>query len=138
MSTLTADERRRRAREEYNATLAGCPGHAVLDLLAEKWTTLLLEALADGPRRHAELATAVSGATQKMLTQSLRRMERSGLVTRTVTPSVPVRVDYALTDLGRSLFALQRGIREWGAVHITEIVAARERYDGQDTVNAGL
>lgn len=131
MVTTTAAVRRADAQRQYNDDLSGCPGHAVLGILTEKWVTLVFEALADGPLRRADLATAVAGASQKMLTQTLRRLERDGLIARAVTASVPVRVDYALTDLGRGLLPYQVAIREWGEAHVREIREARERYDNQ-------
>src|SRR3954465_5346008 len=100
MPTQTSAQRREREREAFNAFIAECPSRLLLDRLSDKWTTLLLVALADGAQRYSELARAVAGGSQKMLTQTLRSLERDGLITRHVTPSVPVRVDYELTDLG--------------------------------------
>jgi DNA-binding HxlR family transcriptional regulator len=131
MTTTTAAQRRADARRRYNDDLSGCPGHAVLAILTEKWVTLVPEALEDGPLRRGELARAVAGASQKMLTQTLRRLERDGLLTRTVTASVPVRVDYRLTELGRGLLPFQAAIRDWGTAHLPDIRAAREKYDRQ-------
>ncbi len=130
MTTWTAAQRREAARSAYNAELAECPGHQVLAILSGKWATLVVEALADGPRRHAELAARVAGATQKMLTQTLRALERDGLVDRTVTAGVPPRVDYELTALGKEFFALQRQVRDWADRHAGAIAAARGEYDG--------
>ncbi|MER7460602.1 helix-turn-helix domain-containing protein [Micromonospora sp. NPDC126480] len=132
MTTLTASERRAEARRRYNANLAECPGHELLATLSDKWLTLVVSALADGPLRYAELSRVVAGATEKMLTQTLRTLERDGLITRTVTPSVPVRVDYALTDLGRELLPLQRAIKEWAETHIERVHQARAAYDRLD------
>src|SRR5919205_230869 len=103
MPTMTAAQRRDEAREAYNAYLATCPARQLLDTISDKWVTLVLTALGDGPLRYSELARMVAGVSQKMLTQTLRGLERDGLVTREVTASVPVRVDYALTPLGASL-----------------------------------
>jgi DNA-binding HxlR family transcriptional regulator len=129
MATMTADERRERLRRDYNANLAECPGHQLLAVLSNKWLTLIVAALADGPLRHSELARIVAGASQKMLTQTLRTLERDGLITRTVTPEVPPRVDYELTDLGRGLLPVQRAIKAWAEEHIEDVHAARMRYD---------
>ncbi|MEU4337099.1 helix-turn-helix domain-containing protein [Micromonospora lupini] len=129
MATMTADERRERERRRYNAFLAECPGHELLATLSDKWLTLVVSALADGPLRHSELARTVAGASQKMLTQTLRKLERDGLVDRSVTASVPVRVDYRLTPLGESLLPVQRAIKAWAETHIGEVHSARERYD---------
>lgn len=129
MSTMNAAEKRELLRREYNANLAECPGHELLATLSDKWVTLVLSALADGPLRHGEISRIVAGATQKMLTQTLRKLERDGLVERTVTASVPARVDYELTPLGRSLLPIQRAIKAWAEGHIEEVHAARGRYD---------
>jgi DNA-binding HxlR family transcriptional regulator len=102
MGTMTAAERRQRERRQYNANLSECPGHQLLATLSDKWVTLVLAALADGPQRYNQLSRTIAGASQKMLTQTLRRLERDGLISRTVTPSVPIRVDYELTGLGLS------------------------------------
>jgi DNA-binding HxlR family transcriptional regulator len=130
VGTSTAEQRRAAERVAYNANLAECPGHDVLATLSDKWVTLVISALADGPLRHAELARIVAGATQKMLTQTLRKLERDGLVERSVTAAVPVRVDYALTPLGHGLLPVQRAIKDWAEQHIDQVHAARRRYDG--------
>src|SRR3712207_1410320 len=80
MTTMSAAERREQRRRQYNANLAECPGHELLATLSDKWVTLVLSALADGPRRFGELSRTVAGASQKMLTQTLRKLERDGLV----------------------------------------------------------
>ena len=125
MPTLSAAQRRERARAAYNAYVASCPSRQVLDVLSDKWVTLVLTALADGPRRYSALARTIAGVSQKMLTQTLRALERDGLLTRTVTPSVPVRVDYELTPLGRSLLPVVQAIKDWAETHIDEVHAAR-------------
>lgn len=133
MTTIDAAGRRDRARREYNANLAECPGHEVLAALSDKWVTLIVSALADGPLRHAELARVVAGATQKMLTETLRKLERDGLLTRAVTHTVPPRVDYELTDLGHDILPLQRAIKAWAESHIGRIHEARDTYDAVST-----
>ncbi|MFF5261742.1 winged helix-turn-helix transcriptional regulator [Actinomadura viridis] len=127
--TLTADQRRAAARDAYNANLLECPGHQVLATLSDKWVTLVLAALGDGPLRHTELARTVAGATQKMLTQTLRKLEREGLLDRTIETSVPPKVTYSLTPLGTSLLPVQRAIKDWAERHAAEIERARARYD---------
>lgn len=129
MATMSAAERREEQRRQYNAYLAECPGHQLLATLSDKWVTLVISALAEGPLRYSELARTIAGASQKMLTQTLRKLERDGLVRRTVTPSVPVRVDYELTELGESLLPVQRAIKDWAESHIDEVHEARTRYD---------
>src|SRR3712207_85026 len=97
MATKTAAERRSEARVAYDAFLDVCPARKLLTRISDKWVGLVLAALADGPRRYNDLARKIAGVSQKMLTQTLRSLERDGLVSRTVIPAVPVRVDYALT-----------------------------------------
>ena len=129
MPTMTASERRAKRAEQYNAYLATCPARQVLDSLSDKWVTLVLNALSDGPKRYRDLTRIIAGVSQKMLTQTLRNLERDGLVTRTVTPSVPVRVDYELTALGESMLPVVAAIKMWAESHINEIHAARRTYD---------
>lgn len=129
MPTMSAGERREQERARYNANLSQCPGHELLARLSDKWVTLVISALADGPQRHSELRRTLAGASQKMLTQTLRQLERDGLVLRKVTPEVPPRVDYALTELGASLLPVQRAIKAWAEEHLDEVHAARLRYD---------
>ena len=126
---MTAAQRREQERDAYNAYVAECPSRQVLDALSDKWVTLILTALADAPRRYSELARAIAGVSQKMLTQTLRMLERDGLVTRTITASVPVRVDYQLTPLGQTLLPVVRAIKDWSETHISEVHAARVTYD---------
>ncbi len=107
----------------------------VMDLIgrvADKWTMAVLEALAEaGTLRFTRLAEAVPGVSQKMLTQTLRQMERDGLLTRTVHPVVPPHVDYALTDLGLSLGEAFCGVWIWADEHIDRIEAARAAFDAR-------
>lgn len=129
MPSLTAEQRRDRTRHTYNANLRECPGHQLLATLSDKWVTLVVSALADGSLRYSELARVVAGASQKMLTQTVRKLERDGFVSRLVTPEVPVRVDYSLTELGKELLPLQRSIKSWAEGHIEEVHTARRIYD---------
>jgi DNA-binding HxlR family transcriptional regulator len=129
MPTMTAAQRREEQRAAYNAYVASCPSRQVLDALSDKWVTLVLTALADGPQRYSELARTIAGVSQKMLTQTLRALERDGLVTRTITASVPVRVDYELTPLGLSLLPVVRAIKDWAESHIEAVHSARAVYD---------
>ena len=101
----------------------------VLGRIGDKWTVLIVDELGEGPRRFNELRRAIKGVSQRMLTLTLKNLERDGLVSRTVTPSVPPRVDYALTDLGRSMLTPVRALGEWAAAHIPQMDAARRRYD---------
>ncbi|MEU3014523.1 winged helix-turn-helix transcriptional regulator [Nocardia asteroides] len=104
---------------------ARCPTREVLDHIAGKWTVLIVDALADGTLRYTDLRRRIDGISQKMLTQTLRGLERDGFVTRTVYPTVPPRVDYALTDLGHSLREPITALREWVEVNINRIERAR-------------
>lgn len=100
--------------------------------VADKWTMLILEALHEGGvMRFSEVGRAVGGISQKMLTQTLRLMERDGLVTRTVYPVVPPRVDYALTPLGESLGRAFCGVWIWAERHLQEIEASRAEFDAR-------
>jgi DNA-binding HxlR family transcriptional regulator len=132
MPTRTAAQRRAEASIAYDAYLAECPARQLLDRIADKWVSLAVNALADGPQRYSELQRRLASVSQKMLTQTLRHLERDGLVSRTVTPSVPVRVEYALTPLGRSLLPVMRAIKDWAEEHMDEVRAARVTYDTPD------
>jgi DNA-binding HxlR family transcriptional regulator len=143
MATVTAAQKREQAKAEYDAFLAGCPSRKLLDRLSDKWVTLVLAALgSDGshrlaagcvgeprPMRYSELARLLAGVSQKMLTQTLRSLERDGLITRTVTPTVPVTVTCELTDLGLSLHQLMRGLKTWAEMNMGDVLANRATYD---------
>lgn len=102
----------------------------VIGQVADKWTMLILEALADhGELRFTQVGRKVTGISQKMLTQTLRQMERDGLVERTVHPVIPPRVDYKLTDLGYSLGEAFCGVWTWAESNLDRIEAARARFD---------
>ncbi|ROO85292.1 HxlR family transcriptional regulator [Actinocorallia herbida] len=140
MATTTAAEKRARAKAEYDAFLAACPSRKLLDRISDKWVTLILAALggdgcADAPRsmRFSELSRTLAGVSQKMLTQTLRSLERDGLLTRTATPTVPVTVSYALTDLGLSLHQMMRGLKTWAETHMDEVLANRATHDTRTT-----
>jgi DNA-binding HxlR family transcriptional regulator len=102
---------------------------AVLVRVGDKLSVLVVALLGDGPRRFNEIKRLVGGISQRMLTLTLRGLERDGLVTRTVTASAPPRVDYALTELGRSLWQPVRLLSEWAREHRTDIEAARQNFD---------
>ncbi|QDQ10123.1 winged helix-turn-helix transcriptional regulator [Streptomyces spectabilis] len=137
MTTRTAAQRRAEARAAYDAFVAQCPTRQLLDRIADKWVSLALVALAEGPHRYSELARRLAGVSQKMLTQTLRNLERDGLVSRTVTPAVPVRVSYALTPVGESLAGLMGAIKGWAEEHMEVVLAARAAYDdGADAADA--
>ena len=110
-----------------------CPGRQTLDRIDDRWTILVFGAPADGPRRFTELARRIEGVGQKMLSQTLRGLERDGLVTRTVHATVPPRVDYELTPLGRTLSGPIAALEQWARDHMADVLAARATYDGQRT-----
>ena len=101
----------------------------VLARIGDKWAVLVVRLLGGGPLRFNELKHRIGLVSQRMLTLTLRGLERDGLVSRTVFPTVPPRVDYALTPLGRSLLGPIRALSDWAYAHHDEIVAARERFD---------
>ncbi|MDQ6656637.1 MAG: helix-turn-helix transcriptional regulator [Actinomycetota bacterium] len=138
MATMTASQRRAAAKRQYDAYLATCPSRNLLDRISDKWVTLVLAALGNGDCRFSELARHLAGVSQKMLTQTLRNLERDGLVVRTVTPSVPVRVDYALTTLGASLLGVIQQVKAWAEQNMDDVAAARDKYDrAQEKLAAG-
>jgi DNA-binding HxlR family transcriptional regulator len=107
---------------------------AVAEILArigDKWTILVIGLLGLGPRRFNEIKRLVGGISQRMLTLTLKGLERDGLVTRTVTPSVPPRVDYALTELGADLLVPVAALRDWARKHEDCIQASRRRFDAE-------
>jgi DNA-binding HxlR family transcriptional regulator len=101
----------------------------VLQRVGDKWSMLTINALADGPKRFSELRRTIEGISQRMLTLTLRGLERDGLVTRTVTPSIPPRVDYELTELGQSLQHPVGQLGQWAIDHLTVIQASQRRFD---------
>lgn len=118
----------------WNVMNQACPTRQVLDRVADKWTMLVIVALEDEPvMRFSELRRRIEGISQKMLTQTLRALERDGLVERTVYPTVPVTVEYRLTDLGAGLSRTVNTLRTWAYGNIEHIQAARERYDQAGT-----
>ncbi len=121
---------------EQTATLealggADCPMRDVLDRIGDKWSVLVVRLLSDGPRRFSELRRAIDGISQRMLTLTLRQLERDGLVTRTVHASVPPRVDYALTEVGLTLRGPLTALAEWSEAHRGYIARSRAEYDAR-------
>jgi DNA-binding HxlR family transcriptional regulator len=102
----------------------------VLSRIGDKWTVLVVNLLGGGPRRFGEIRREVGGISQRMLTLTLRALERDGLVTRTVYPTVPPSVEYALTDLGRSLRNPVQALGEWALRNQAAMADARRRFDG--------
>ncbi len=114
-----------------DAFLKLCPSRLVLARLGEKWAMLALAALADGPLRFGALKRRLEGVSQKMLSQTLRSLERDGLVTRTVKDQRPLRVDYALTERGRALLPLIGAVKAWTETHLHAILASNAAFDAR-------
>ncbi|MFI8278882.1 winged helix-turn-helix transcriptional regulator [Streptomyces sp. NPDC085929] len=112
-------------REEHE----DCGIRDVLDRVGDKWSVLVIVELAQGVRRFSRLQRAVPGISQRMLTLTVRRLERDGLVSRTVHPEVPPRVEYELTPMGHSLTFLLKSLADWSADHREAIAASRRRWD---------
>jgi DNA-binding HxlR family transcriptional regulator len=115
--------------ERFDMMQEACPTRQVLGRIADKWTTLVVLALEDGTLRFSQLRARIGGVTQKMLTQTLRALERDGMVSRKVYPTVPVSVEYTLTPLGYSLAEAVSVIRRWAYGHMDAIETARRRFD---------
>jgi DNA-binding HxlR family transcriptional regulator len=109
---------------------AGCQAvNSVLARVGDKWSVLVIVLLGDGPKRFNEMKRLVGGISQRMLTLTLRGLERDGLVTRTVFPTIPPRVDYELTALGRSLRQAVEPLGQWAQGHVPDIHKARDKFD---------
>ncbi|MFG1869828.1 winged helix-turn-helix transcriptional regulator [Micromonospora arborensis] len=138
----SGDLRRRRTNVRANVrTVPGPCAHwndedadfirEVLDLVGDKWSVLIIGTLADGPVRYSDLGQAIPGISQRMLTLTLKHLQRTGLVTRTSYPEVPPRVEYALTDLGTSLLSTVLALAAWSADHHAEIRRHQATYDNR-------
>jgi DNA-binding HxlR family transcriptional regulator len=110
---------------------SACHVRAVLDRIGDKWAIYVVDRLGGGPRRFSELLRGIDGITARMLTVTLRGLERDGILTRTVHAAVPPRVDYALTPLGETLREALGQLVIWADVHLPEIEAAQALYDGR-------
>ena len=109
-----------------------CPTRLVLDRIGDKWTVLVVLLLSDGPMRFTDLRSRIGRVAPKVLTQTLRRMERDGLITREIFAEVPPRVEYTLTDLGHALIGPISVIGDWAEVHVRRITAAQAEYDARE------
>jgi DNA-binding HxlR family transcriptional regulator len=117
----------------FDVLSAACPTRQVINRVGDRWSLLVLSALENGTLRFQQLRRAVDGVSQKMLTQTLRTLERDGLVTRTVYASVPPKVEYTLTPLGEGLSEPVASIRSWAYEHMDQIERARDRFDNAAT-----
>ncbi|ASN38160.1 MAG: helix-turn-helix domain-containing protein [Paeniglutamicibacter terrestris] len=106
-----------------------CPSRSIMQRMGDKWTPLVFLALEAGPRRFSALRQDIGGVTPKVLTQTLRSLERDGLLTRTIYPEVPPRVEYELTELGATLLGPLEIVRDWAQGHAEKIIRARLNYD---------
>jgi DNA-binding HxlR family transcriptional regulator len=109
----------------------GCRARAVLERVGDKWSLYAIFALGDGVKRFTELKRSIDGVSQRMLTVTLRGLERDGIVSRTLYPVIPPRVEYALTPMGRTLLDAVGALIAWADSHLAEIEAAREEYDSR-------
>ncbi|MBV1777929.1 helix-turn-helix transcriptional regulator [Paeniglutamicibacter sp. ABSL32-1] len=116
-------------RRAFDVMSPDCPSRSIMQRMGDKWTPLVFLALESGPRRFSQLRQDIGGVTPKVLTQTLRSLERDGLLTRTIYPEVPPRVEYELTELGATLLGPLEIIREWSQDHAEKILRARNDYD---------
>lgn len=114
---------------EFNVYAENCPTRLVIDRLADKWAVLVLNRLAGEKLRFNQLRREIEGISQKVLSQVLKKLERDGLVTRQVFPTVPVTVEYAITPLGETLTSTVSALTRWAEENMTAILAAQARYD---------
>ncbi len=117
---------------DVSADLETCHLRDVLDRVGDKWSVLIMALLVNGPRRYSQLRRAIDGISQRMLTLTLRGLERDGLVFREVTPTAPPRVDYSLTPVGRTLSMKASELIAWAEEHREHIADARRRYDEKE------
>jgi DNA-binding HxlR family transcriptional regulator len=113
----------------WNTYSTDCPTRLVLDRIADKWAVLVLGLLGNGPVRFNRLRRQIEGISQKMLSQTLKSLERDGLVSRKVTPTVPVTVEYSITPLGETLSATVDSLRIWAETHMEKVLVAQRQYD---------
>ena len=112
-----------------NVFSKNCPTRMVLDRIADKWTLLLLRKISEKPMRFNQLRRDVEGVSQKVLSQTLKKLERDGLVSRQAFATVPVTVEYSITELGQTLTAVAVSISTWAETHIDQVLKAQENYD---------
>lgn len=129
MATILRTTEPRRGTLKPDVYNSQCPTRLVLDRIADKWTVLVMTTLESGPVRFNSLRRQIQGLSQKMLAQTLRQLERDGLVSRTAFATVPVTVEYALTPLGTTLAATIKPLADWAEKHIRDVERAQQRYD---------
>ncbi|MBV8048221.1 MAG: helix-turn-helix transcriptional regulator [Paludibacterium sp.] len=116
----------------YNVYSQACPARLVLDRLADKWSLLLMDRLSQGPVRFNQLRRDVEGISQKVLSQSLKKLERDGLIARRVFATVPVTVEYTLTELGATLSDTVASLAHWAERNIDAVLASQRQYDAHN------
>ena len=135
MITLNGSRKRQENHAPWTAPAEGqseCPLRDILDRVGDKWSVLVVILLRDGKMRFSDLRRAIEGISQRMLTQTLRQLERDGLVNRTVYPSVPVRVEYELTTLGKTLIEPLSALAGWAKNNRAVMLSNRRAYDSRD------
>jgi DNA-binding HxlR family transcriptional regulator len=121
-------------RTDWDPYASGCPSREVLDRIGDKWTVLVLGELAEsGTKRYTALRRKLDGVSEKMLTQTLRALERDGLVRRTIHPEIPPRVEYEITELGSTLRGPLVALKHWSIGHMDEVLEARAAYDQRNS-----
>ncbi|MHA6528994.1 winged helix-turn-helix transcriptional regulator [Paenibacillus sp. BAC0078] len=115
--------------KQSDISLSNCGYSKVLDIISNKWTVLVIYAMEKGGIRYGEMLRRVEGISKKMLTQTVRKLERDGLVGRHITLTVPPSVEYSLTPLGETLLQPMKELRQWGRVNYNQVVEARANYD---------
>lgn len=121
-----------------NAYASTCPTRLVLDRIADKWAVLVLGLLGDGPVRFNQLRRQIEGISQKMLSQTLKSLERDGLVSRKAIATVPVTVEYSITPLGATLSATVDNLRIWAETHMGQVLLSQRQYDATGTGTAAM
>ncbi len=116
--------------QDWNVYSATCPTRQLLQRLGDKWAVMIMNLLMQRTMRFNEIRRCIDGVSQKMLSQTLKNLERDGLITRTAYPTVPVTVEYALTPLGSTLNSTIDALRRWAETHMSEVAEAQKRYDG--------
>jgi DNA-binding HxlR family transcriptional regulator len=120
-----------RKQSDFDAYLRDCPAFQVLNLVADKWTLLVVGALDSGTLRYGQLSRRLDGISPKMLSQTLRKLERHGLLVRTQYPTIPPQVEYTLTPLAKNLCTLLTPVKEWAEEHTDQILAAKQEFDNR-------
>lgn len=112
-----------------NVLSATCPSRQALDLIADKWTVMIIYVLGGAVKRYSEIHREVGGISQKVLTATLRKLERSGIVHRKIHPIVPPKVEYSLTPMGKSLIDILTGLSDWAEKHLGKVREAQKQFD---------